>query len=172
MLSVTGNDPEWYLPPGGRANELALLIIENNLLFPVWPIRRQGIYDEDKESQHCSAVDREEEGASLLVCVWDEYIHEKPPAFIFFLFFTIPSFFSFLCSFHSPPFPPPQALISPSLPLLFMLSLPPSLWPVVGLSVQCSPTVGLGWLSTLPLITAQRLFIYLAVKWNWGHNIL
>lgn len=66
--------------------------------------------------------------------------------------------------------------ISPSFLLLFMLfpppspspALPPCLWPVVGLSVLCSPTVGLGWLSTLLLITPQQSPIYLAVKWNRG----
>lgn len=67
-------------------------------------------------------------------------------------------------------------LLSPSFLLLFMSFLPPSpspalpprLWPVVSLSVRCSPTLGLRRLSTLLLITPQYLPIYLGEKWNRG----
>ena len=121
------------------------------------------------------------------------HLHKPPTlspvclvSLIFYLFFVTVylAVLSALVSIHTPLafnmyssssfnffiFPPVVYLIPPSLPPSPSPSpaLPTRLGPAVGLSVQCSPTAGLGWLSTLPLITPQQLPIYLAVKRNRG----
>lgn len=115
------------------------------------------------------------------------HLQETPPmtsasdlSFLFNVsFFFYGRLFPRLCSLSSYTpslltFTSPLTWIPPSFVLLFMwflrtlpfAALPPHLWPVVGLSVQWLPTVGLGWLSTLPLITPQEFLIYLPGKWN------
>lgn len=122
-------------------------------------------------------VDRQERRASLQVCLRYEC---ADISFVLSLIshFCMMAISSCLCSVLLPTFSlqlspgfllsiSPCCLCYSSLPLP-SAGLPPWLWPVVGLSVQCSPSVVLGWLGTLPLITPQQFLICLAVKLNRG----